>query len=166
MADSPDIHAAAFESGPTAQLLIDRSGTLIAANQPARGLLHVAAADVGRPVADLDLGVRLPQLVEAAASGRVRPPEDVQWPSGLDVRILRLSMASLPAGLRLDITDVTEEAALRLDLKRTSLELAVAYQQLGATTDRLRIANERLADTVEQLEATTDELRRVSRSSV
>jgi hypothetical protein len=162
--DSPD-YAAAFENGPIAQLLIDGSGRLGAANRAARALLEIAASDLGRPFTELDACVRLPQLADAVRSG-VPPADDLHWPTGLEVRVLRIAVASLSAGLEVDIADVTEEAALRVDLQRTTRELAAAYQQLGATTEQLRTANDRLIEAVEQLEKTTQELRRARGSGV
>ena len=170
MADPIDtlrLCADAFETGPVAQLLFDAGGTLAAANANGRTLLHISSSDVGRSVEELDVSSRIPGLAGLVAAGAARTMDDVQWPDGQVVRVLRIVCTPLPGaaaqapGIRIDVLDTTEEAALRLDLRQTSRELAAAYQHPDATTEQLRASNEHLLVAVEQLEATTEELRRV-----
>ena len=166
--DSGRLLAGAFETGPVAQLLFDARGVLTAANANSRTLLNIASSDIGRPVQALDVSCRIPDLAAAVTAGAGRTIDEVQWPVGQNVRLLKVVCTPLPgadgasSGVRVDVLDMTEEAALRMDLGQTSRELAAAYQQLGATTEQLRSSNEQLLAAVDRLEATTEELRRVT----
>ena len=171
MADSLEtlrLLAGAFETGPVALLLFDARGVLTAANANGRTLLNIASTDIGRPVEALDVACRIPDLAGAVTAGAGRTIDEVQWPAGQNVRVLKIVCTPLPgpdgaaSGVRVDVLDMTEEAALRMDLGQTSRELAAAYQQLGATTEQLRSSNEQLLVAVDRLEATTEELRRVT----
>jgi two-component system, chemotaxis family, CheB/CheR fusion protein len=50
-----DVRDAALRAGTIAQLLIDRRGTLVFANDRATALFRLEMADVGRPLSDLDV---------------------------------------------------------------------------------------------------------------
>src|SRR5258708_4773988 len=53
---------AAFDAGPVAQITIDLNGLLSMANERARALFGLTSADVGRPIFELDVAHRLPEL--------------------------------------------------------------------------------------------------------
>jgi PAS domain-containing protein len=63
----------AFDAAPIAQIVLDEDGTVVAINQQARALFGLAAADLGRPLKDLELSYRPVELwsnLEVAFSER------------------------------------------------------------------------------------------------
>jgi len=79
---------AGFESGPIAQLVVDRSGNLTLANMQARTLLNLAQRDIGRPFKDLEVSYKpvelRSQIERAYAERHTVALRDVEWehPSG------------------------------------------------------------------------------------
>src|SRR5207248_8034281 len=77
---------AAFDTSPVAQLVVDAGGQLVLANERARSLFGLAAADLGRPFQDLQISYRPADLrsrIDRAFTDR-RPVvlTDVEWATG------------------------------------------------------------------------------------
>jgi two-component system CheB/CheR fusion protein len=160
---------AAVETGPVAQLVVDRDGIVVQMNQQLRAVFGLALRDVGRPLQDLELSYRPFELrspIERAYAER-RPSAitDGRWtgPGGqvmfLDLLITPLlDAAGLPLGASLCFTDVSRQRRLQEEVQRASQELETALEELQSTNEELETTNEELQSTVEELETTNEEL--------
>jgi two-component system CheB/CheR fusion protein len=166
---SSRLRDAAADQGSMAQLVVDRQGIVIQANQPLRTLFGLTARDVGRPLQDLELSYRpfeLRSSLEQAYNER-RPviQTDASWvaPGGhqtyLDLQIVPVPDPSgAVAGAVITFIDVTQQRRLRDELRRTTQELETALEELQSTNEELETTNEELQSTVEELETTNEEL--------
>jgi two-component system CheB/CheR fusion protein len=158
----------AFDLSPGAQIVINRDGTLVLANETARRLFGLGASDIGRPLIELEIASRPLEL--AAHLERVFTEQrgaelrGVGWRSPtaqdrhLDVRILPLSSNGSVAGALVAYTDVSESRSLERELVSARHELGEAHEQLQATVEELETTNEELQSTNEELETTNEEL--------
>src|SRR5262249_28152794 len=130
----------AFDTSPTAQLVVDPSGTLTLANYRARALLGINAKDVGRPLRDLDIYRQpfdLAPLIERVIDeGRPAPVQEAEWQKGegepryLTVRASPLIEDGDPLAISLVFNDVTEATRLRRQAERTNAELERANEEI------------------------------------
>lgn len=164
-----DIRDAALNISGVAQLLVDKNGDLILANETARNFFGLMSRDVGRPFHDLELSYKpleLRSLIEQAymeeraiyVNGieHQQGPNDTMW---LDVQVTPLTRRSGDvAGVTVVFTDVTRTRRLQLALERTNLELETAYEQLQSANEEMETTNEELQSAVEELETTNEEL--------
>jgi two-component system CheB/CheR fusion protein len=160
---------AAADLGPVAQLVVDRQGLVLQANQQLRSLFGLTSRDVGRPLQDLELSYRpfeLRSSLELAYHER-RPviQTDASWvvPGGhqsyLDLQVIPVPDSSgTIAGAVISFLDVTHQRRLRDELHRTTQELETALEELQSTNEELETTNEELQSTVEELETTNEEL--------
>ena len=165
---------ASIDAAPTAQVVIDAAGTVVVANQQARSLLDISAADVGARFQDLAVAsgpVELRSLI-ADAQARQRPVtvRDVEVPSadppglGSDARLMDIEVIPLrdteggALGTSLSFTDVTGSHQLQSELARSRQDLETAYEELQSANEELETTNEELQSTVEELETTNEEL--------
>jgi two-component system CheB/CheR fusion protein len=160
---------AALDAGAAAQLVVAPDGTLALANEPARALFGLSAADVGRPLQDLTVSYRPVELrsrIEQAGQER-RPVrlEQVEFPGpGGDFRTFDLHVVPLldgaraPLGVSIAFVDVTASARLRAELSEAHQEAETAFEELQSTNEELETTNEELQSTVEELETTNEEL--------
>jgi two-component system CheB/CheR fusion protein len=160
---------AASDVGPVAQLVVDREGTIVSANQQLRMLFALTARDLGRPLQDLEISYRpfeLRSSIERAFNER-RPTAalDGRWtgPGGqavyLDLLVVPLlDGAGAPMGASLSFTDVSRPHRLQEEVQRASQELETALEELQSTNEELETTNEELQSTVEELETTNEEL--------
>jgi two-component system CheB/CheR fusion protein len=160
---------AAIDLGPVAQLVVDRQGVVLQANQQLRSLFGLTPRDVGRPLQDLELSYRpfeLRSSLEQAYNER-RPviQTEASWlaPGGhqtyLDLQIVPIPDATgAPVGAVITFLDVTHQRWLRDELHRTTQELETALEELQSTNEELETTNEELQSTVEELETTNEEL--------
>src|SRR5207245_2799992 len=91
---------ATFETNPTAQLVVDTDGRLLATNLAARHLFTIRSTDVGQPIQDLEVSYRPLELrsliAQAHAERRALVVEEVSWErspgalSRLEVRVVPL----------------------------------------------------------------------------
>ncbi len=162
------LREAAFEVVPTAQLVVDKNGNLVLANETARSLFGLTQADLGRLLQDLELSYRpveLRSLIDAAyAKGlpmtlkeaeRRLPGGEVQY---LDVRVTPLRENGGFAGVGISFLVVTEVKKLKEVYERSKQELETAYEELQSTNEELETTNEELQSTVEELQTTNEEL--------
>jgi two-component system, chemotaxis family, CheB/CheR fusion protein len=160
---------AAFDAGGSPMVVIDPSGKLVVANEPARRQFGVSLADVGRAFSELELSYRPVELrsrlddillnrhpIELADVERPLPDGGVQY---LHVRVTPLGDADggfLGTLIRFD--DVSALRRLQADFVRSNQELETAYEELQSTNEELETTNEELQSTVEELETTNEEL--------
>ena len=159
----------AFDVGPTPQVMVDFSGLLVVANEPARTLFNLAAGDLGRPLSDLSISYRPADLrsgIDRAYSERrpVSIPE-VEWSGGLgqttylEVHIVPLvDTAECLLGACVTFLDVTAVKHLRDDLQATGRELEATNEEFQSANEELETTNEELQSTIEELETTNEEL--------
>jgi two-component system CheB/CheR fusion protein len=164
------LREAALESGPVAQIVVDRHGLLVTANDRARQLFGLALADIGRPFQDLELSYRPVELrlhIDSAyASRQTVTVRDIEWrPPGAAASLsLELEVVPLldPNGSLLGISasfcDLTLVRQLRADLGRANQEIETAFEELQSANEELETTNEELQSTVEELETTNEEL--------
>ncbi len=167
---TPLARDAAFEAGTTAQVVIDRSGRMILANERARAMFSLALSDVGRPLQDLELSYRpveLRSLIEQCyadrravamreAPWRHRALSEERW---LDVELTPLiGTDGHPIGVSIAFADATTRRKLRVELEESRENLEAAYEELQSTNEELETTNEELQSTVEELETTNEEL--------
>jgi two-component system CheB/CheR fusion protein len=165
----PQLLDLALELTPVAQLVIDRKGALVSANQQARGLFRLDERVIGRPFLDLELSYRPVELrsriEEAYREGRPisLPRVEYPYPGGtihrLDVQVVPLlDGARTPLGVSITLTDVTRFHRLEEELQQANQHLETAYEELQATNEELETTIEELETTNEELQATNEEL--------
>src|SRR5262249_42478631 len=131
------LREAAFESGPVAQLVVDRHGYLILANERARRLFRLGSSDLGRLLQDLEVSYRPVDLRSAidetyATRAAVRI-DDISWPAGpgesLDLELQAAPILDENGGLRgasIVFIDLTQTKGLKKELERANQELEAA----------------------------------------
>ena len=148
------MHDAALEVSPTAQLLVDAVGTVKLVNGQARALFGIREEDVGRPLRHLQLSypVELHSLIERAETER-RPVaiKDIEWSSHsgetrwLDLHVAPLlDQAGSTTGTVLTFIDASAYHRLRRDLEKLHHELEIACRELQSTNEVLETTNEEL----------------------
>jgi two-component system CheB/CheR fusion protein len=157
-----------FDAAPVAQVVVDADGLVVMVNQQARDLFHVSAADLGRPLKDLELSYRPVDLrssldVAFAERRAVVMPSATATVAGGDVRELEVHVTPLaPGGALLGATvafhDVTGARRLQDELDGAKRDLETAYEELQSTVEELETTNEELQSTNEELETTNEEL--------
>jgi two-component system CheB/CheR fusion protein len=161
------LHERAFEATPTAQIIVDADGVLVAANQRARALFRLLAADVGRPLKDLELSYRPVELrsnlEEAYARRRSVLLTSVPMTADgegreLEVHITPVYAGDAAVGATVAFVDVTLQQRLNTELRRSKANLEQAYEELQSTVEELETTNEELQSTNEELETTNEEL--------
>ena len=163
------LREAAADTGPVAQLVVDRDGIVVQMNQQLRAVFGLTLRDLGRPLQDLELSYRPFELrspIERVYAER-RPTAvlDGRWtgPGGqmmfLELLVTPLlDAASVPVGVSLSFSDVSRQRRLQEEVQRASQELETALEELQSTNDELETTNEELQSTVEELETTNEEL--------
>jgi two-component system CheB/CheR fusion protein len=162
------LRTAALDAVPTAQILVDQTGTLVSANERARAVFGIARSDEGRPLQDLRISYRPVEL--RSSIDRVltdfRPVvlRDIEWTTPAETRWFEVHIAALvdptdgALGVSIVFQDVTMPKRLQADLEHTNAELETAYEELQSTNEELETTNEELQSTVEELETTNEEL--------
>ncbi len=162
------LQEAAFEVVPTAQIIVDKNGGLVLANEKARSLFELTPRDLGRLLQDLELSYRpveLRSLIDAAyAKGLPMTLEEAErrLPGGeiqyLDVQVTPLKENRSFVGVSITFQVVTEHKRLKEGYERSKQELETAYEELQSTNEELETTNEELQSTVEELQTTNEEL--------
>jgi two-component system CheB/CheR fusion protein len=162
------VREAAFESDALPQMLLDRSGVLVAVNGPARNLFGMTQSDLGRSLQDLEVSYR-PAELRAVISRAIEERRDVTlkdvlFPQGNEMHYFEITASPLfddertVIGTRVTFGDVTEVRSLQEQLQHSKQELETAYEELQSTNEELETTNEELQSTVEELETTNEEL--------
>ncbi len=170
------IRELAGEATPVAQVLVDRAGTVVLANQQARALFSIGPGDIGRPLKDLTLSYRPVELRSpidqcfrdrrAVLLSRVQHTHPDGAVRHLDIQVAPLlDHDGTVAGAGVSFIDVTQVEELRSqldrsrqDLETTNEELQSANEELETTNEELETTNEELQSTIEELENTNEEL--------
>ena len=158
-----------FQTDSSAQIVIDRARSLIMLNDRARTLFGLTAADVGKPLQDLEISYRpveLRSMVEQAwLEHSPVTAKDVEWTTFagdrvyLDVQVMPLVDPALEMiGATIVFRDTTRKRRLEDQLKHSHQELETANEELQSTNEELETTNEELQSTVEELETTNEEL--------
>jgi len=168
------LREAAFGSATVAQIVIDRDGYLVLANEKARRLLDLDHQDLGRPFRDLEISYRpveLRSVVDRAKSERHEIAiEDVEFRRSKEEDAIYLDVAVVPLrnngeralGVSISFRDVTRNHELESELHRSNQELETAYEELQSANEELETTNEELQSTVEELQTTNEELRSIN----
>jgi two-component system CheB/CheR fusion protein len=157
------IHDAAFETGVSAQIILDAKGNFLFANERARILFRLTAKDQGRPFADLEPPPELHRAIEHAYLDLVPAKlRDVDWlnPAGqyeINIRPLRDHLGAL-LGVSIVMEDVASYRSMQDQLQRARQEVETVTEELQSSNEELETTNEELQSTVEELETTNEEL--------
>jgi two-component system CheB/CheR fusion protein len=159
---------AAFDAEPIAQVVLDATGAVAAANTRARHVLGISQRDIGRPLQDLEVSYRPAELRGPLERARTERREvtlkDVHWFLAGETRYYDIVVAPLlddqrtVIGSRIAFEDVTRYRLLQSELHASKQELDTAYEELQSTNEELETTNEELQSTVEELETTNEEL--------
>ena len=157
-----------FDTSDSAQIVIDTTGNLMLANQPARQLFSIEPRDIGRPLQDLELSYRpveLRSLIDQAyTENKPVVSENIErhLPNGdvrhLDVRVLPLDDNGTQLGVSIIFNDVTSRRQLSDETQRARQDAETANEELQATNEELQSTNEELETTNEELQSTNEEL--------
>ncbi|MBW4692402.1 MAG: PAS domain S-box protein [Lyngbya sp. HA4199-MV5] len=158
----------AFDTAPTAQIIVDRDGKLVLANILARSLFGLHDRDLGSPLQDLELSYRPLELrariEQAYGDGQTLTVRDVArfLPDGIvqyfDVQFIPLQADGDRLGMSISFIDVGLYHTLQAELQRSSQELETANEELQSSNEELETTNEELQSTNEELETTNEEL--------
>jgi two-component system CheB/CheR fusion protein len=162
------LEAVINEAG-TALLVVDEDGAVVLANRPARQLLGVGEADIGRPFQDLPISYRPMELrgpIEELFRERrgIRLEDQEYRLTQSDVMRLTIDLSPLarPDGsieaVLLAFTDVTRMHALQRELETAQESLENSIEELQSANEELETTNEELQSTNEELETTNEEL--------
>jgi two-component system CheB/CheR fusion protein len=158
----------AFDAVPIAQVVVERNGILVFANDQARSLFGLASNDIGRPFQDLELSYKpmeLRSLIEQAYSERrtitltdVKRPLSDGEVQCLEIQLKPLQAEGALAGMSISFRDETHHNRLQEELQHSKQELETAYEELQSANEELETTNEELQSTVEELQTTNEEL--------
>ncbi|MCC7206463.1 MAG: PAS domain S-box protein [Anaerolineae bacterium] len=160
---------AAFDASPVAQIVIDLNAIVVLANERARALLGISKLDLSRPLHELDVSYRIPDLrqrvEEVQTEHRPSVLKEAEWTtSSGDIRTLEVQVLPLFEngssflGVTVTFTDLTRYKRLQEEIEHSNQELETAYEELQSTNEELETTNEELQSTVEELETTNEEL--------
>jgi two-component system CheB/CheR fusion protein len=159
----------AFEASTDAELIVDITGVLLAANKMAKKRFGIVTKDLGTMLHELEvcyepLGLR--QLLERVITEN-RPMMisgvEMRTPKGdcafVDLNVIPLvDNGSHIIGISIKFTDVSKSKNLEEQLKNSTAELETTNEELQSTNEELETTNEELQSTVEELETTNEEL--------
>ena len=159
----------ASDLSPVAQLTLDAYGNLAGANQLARSVFKIRAADLGAPFKDLEVSYRPVELranIARAAQERravlIRSVEHTLNDGAArtyDVEVAPLFDEGNGAlGISITFSDVTDFVRLRGELERSKQDVETAYEELQSSNEELETTNEELQSSNEELETMNEEL--------
>ncbi|MDX2217132.1 MAG: CheR family methyltransferase [Oculatellaceae cyanobacterium bins.114] len=163
------LREAAFDSDPSARIVIDNNGLLILVNERARSLFRITFRDLGRPFQDLEISYRPVELrsciEQVYGDRRTVNLRDVEWQTSqgeliyLDIQVtLLFDVANDILGASINFIDVTQYKRLQEELEHSNQELEMAYEELQSSNEELETTNEELQSSNEELETTNEEL--------
>jgi two-component system, chemotaxis family, CheB/CheR fusion protein len=170
--DAPAVEqlvGAAFDSVPSALVLVDMNGEVIRFNAAAGTGFDMSASDVGRPLRELELPVRSSEL-RSALREATRDHQPVQIADvehrRSDEPMRRYEVTFLPVssndrdvvGALLCFDEVTAFRHIQEELEDANRDIELACEELQSTNEELETTNEELQSTVEELETTNEEL--------
>jgi len=159
---------AAFDRSPTPQLVLDADGRLLMVNHEGMRAFGLTSSDLGRPLGDLEIAQRSPDLRLVASTAlperrakrldaveRVRDSGDKSF---FDVHVTPLVERGVVLGAQITFVDVTEVHRRELLLRRANLELEAAQEELQARAAELEATHAELRSALGELEAMNQEL--------
>ena len=167
------VHRLSFDVSPVAQIVVDATGRLAAANHKASTQLRLTPADIGESFTDLPLSSRWSELGPSIDRVRLeRRPMQLRelervLASG-EKTFVDIGLAPLVAdsgglvGVHVTFDDVTPMRRLQVELRRANLELEAALEELRAARHEIRTTHDALQATNEELETTNEELQAVN----
>jgi two-component system CheB/CheR fusion protein len=176
---------AVLNEAGAAFLVVDEAGMVAFANYPARQLLGVGDADIGKPFQDLPISYRplelrgpIEEVLRDQKSVRLENQEYHRSATDIvrltiEVRpLMRSSSGSGAAAALLSFNDTTrlfvtqqELAAAQDSLEQTVEELQSANEELETTNEELQSTNEELETTNEELQSINEELETINEES-
>ena len=164
-----DLRQQALNTTGIAQLVVDKGGHLVLANEFARSLFGILDRDIGAPFHSLELSYRPVELrsVIDRATAELRnvvvPAVEFRQVGGdsvwLQTQVIPLArQTGAINGVSIIFTDVSAQRRLQQALERTSLEFESTAEQLQSANEELETTNEELQSAVEELETTNEEL--------
>ncbi len=162
---------AAFQTAPTAQIVLDLNGILAMANERARILFQLSGRDIGHPLQDLEISYRPIELrsriEQVEKERRTISVKDVPWTVAgktifLEALIVPLQDGETLLGVSVSFSDVTRYRQLSEELQAANHEMETAYAELQSANEELETTNEELQSTVEELETTNEELQSIN----
>jgi len=152
-----------------ALLVIDEGGAVVLANTPARNLLGVGEADIGRPFQDLPISYRPMELrgpIEEVFRHRRHIKLEDQEYRLTQADVIRLTIDVRPLcrpdgsayAVLLSFSDTTRIYALERELETAQESLENSIEELQSANEELETTNEELQSTNEELETTNEEL--------
>ncbi|ONF97019.1 CheR family methyltransferase [Sphingomonas jeddahensis] len=168
MADVRLLEAIVNETG-NALLVVDEAGSVALANLPARHLLGVGDADIGRPFQDLPISYRPIELrgpIEEVFRQRVGVRLEDQEYRLNQAEVMRLTIDLRPLfnadgsvyAVLLSFLDQTRLHTLHRELEAAQENLEHSIEELQSANEELETTNEELQSTNEELETTNEEL--------
>ena len=159
----------AMEDALIARIVVDANGVVVSANQRARVMFSMSAADVGRPLRDLEVSHRpidLRALVEQAHAERravtltsVERRFEAGEPQYLDIVVTPfVDDGNAPLGVGISFVDVSHYMRLKEELQRSREEIQTTNEELQSSNEELETTNEELQSSNEELETTNEEL--------
>jgi len=151
---------AAFQTAPTAQIVLDLNGVLAMANGRARVLFHLSGRDIGHPLQDLEISYRPIELrsriEQVEKERRTISVKDVPWAAGgktifLEALIVPLQDDATLLGVSVSFSDVTRYQQLSEELQAANHEMETAYAELQSSNEELETTNEELQSINEEL---------------
>jgi two-component system CheB/CheR fusion protein len=162
------LRQAAFESDSVPQIIVDARRVVASVSAGAREQFSLGAADLGRPLQELEISYRPIDLRSAidrvAGEKREVVIKAVQHFIGGHARYFDVTVAPIfddhqtLLGTRIVFADSTAFHHLQSELTASKQELETAYDELQSTNEELETTNEELQSTVEELETTNEEL--------
>jgi len=162
---------AAFQTAPTAQIVLDLNGVLAMANGRARVLFHLSGRDIGHPLQDLEISYRPIELrsriAQVEKERRTISVKDVPWAAGgktifLEALIVPLQDDATLLGVSVSFSDVTRYQQLSEELQAANHEMETAYAELQSSNEELETTNEELQSINEELETTGEEVQSIN----
>jgi two-component system CheB/CheR fusion protein len=153
-----------------ALVLVDAAGALVMANDLARSLFNISAADLGRPFTELSVFYRplelAPYFQQVLSRGSALTVPDVQWsrPGAPDPSFYEVTISPLldadghSLGLSVTYAEVTQYLELENQLRESNQALETAQEELQTTNEELQSTVEELETTNEELQSTNEEL--------
>jgi two-component system CheB/CheR fusion protein len=164
---------AVLNEAGTAFLVVDENGMVALANYPARQLLGVGEADIGKPFQDLPISYR-PLELRGPIEDVLREQKSVRLENQeyhrsatdivrltIDVRPLFRGGAGSLAAL-LSFSDTTRMFAMQRELAAAQESLEQTIEELQSANEELETTNEELQSTNEELETTNEELQSIN----
>lgn len=162
------LEAIVNEAG-NALLVVDDNGSVALANLPARHLLGVGGADIGRPFQDLPISYRPIELrgpIEEVFRQRIGVRLEDQEYRLNQAEVMRLTIDLRPLlnndgsvyAVLLAFIDQTRLHTLHRELEAAQENLEHSIEELQSANEELETTNEELQSTNEELETTNEEL--------